>query len=194
MATYVSNAISTILTSQLPFNPATNMAVGIAGGQLSTIILEKTTNMEEWFWTLIGRNRNLVKVCAKENGRYNPIYEKLETYILERYAEQLKQVNLAPSKGEITFDLRDGLFRTPIEDSFEGKTVYLELSNEKTIQAKLQNINEDDSDNEESDSLTIGDNIDLDINDINDIDVRSSKPFKLKEENIIIDDIEFVTP
>jgi hypothetical protein len=69
-----------------------------------------------------------------------------------------------------------------------------ELSNEKTIQAKLQNINEDDSDNEESDSLTIGDNIDLDINDINDIDVRSSKPFKLKEENIIIDDIEFVTP
>jgi hypothetical protein len=66
------------------------------------------------------------------------------------------------------------------------------ISNEKTIQA--QNINEDDSDNEESDCLTIGGNVDLDIDEINDIDVRSSKPFKLKEENIIIDDIEFIVP
>lgn len=66
------------------------------------------------------------------------------------------------------------------------------ISNEKTIQS--QNINEDDSDNEESDCLTIGGNVDLDIDEINDIDVRSSKPFKLKEENIIIDDIEFIVP
>jgi hypothetical protein len=131
-STYISTAISTVLSSQLPFNPATNMALGVIGGQLSGVALSKFDYIGDWFWSFIGSNENIVMISAKERGRYNPIYEKLETYILEKNSQQLKQVNLAPSKGEITIDLRDGLFRKPIEDTYQGMKIYLELSNEKT--------------------------------------------------------------
>jgi SpoVK/Ycf46/Vps4 family AAA+-type ATPase len=114
----------------------TNIAIGMAGGQLISLSLDKFTDIGGWLWALIGRYSNTIKIYANEGGRYNPIYKKMEEYILDQYTQKLVQCNLEPIKGEVTIGLREAIFMKPISVTFEHEdtshTLYLSLSQNKT--------------------------------------------------------------
>lgn len=136
MATIIGTAVGTALATKLPFDTGTNIALGMASGQLITLVIDKFGTVGGWLWTLLGRNRNTIKIYANEGGRYNPIYKKMEEYILDKYTQRLIQCNLAPVKGEVSVGLREALFKKPIEVIFKVKDkshkLWVCLSEEQT--------------------------------------------------------------
>lgn len=136
MSGIIGSAVGTVLATKLPFDNATNITIGMMSGQLITITIEKFGKVGGWIWGLIGRSRNTIKIYANEGGRYNPIYKKMEEYILDKYTKRLVQCNLAPVKGEVSIGLREALFIKPIEVTFKHGTqvhkLWLCLSKEET--------------------------------------------------------------
>ena len=120
MSGIIGSAVGTALATKLPFDTPTNIALGMASGQLITLSIDKFGSFGGWIWKFLGRNKNTIKIYANEGGRYNPIYKKMEEYILDTYTERLVQCNLAPVKGEVSIGLREALFMKPIDVEFES--------------------------------------------------------------------------
>jgi len=123
MSSIIGSAIGTVLATKLPFDNATNIALGMTGGQLVTLSLDRFTKLGGWIWSCIGFNRNTIRIYANEGGRFNPIYKKMEEYILEQYTQQLTQCNLEPIKGEVSIGLREAIFMTPITVQFKHNEI-----------------------------------------------------------------------
>lgn len=136
MAGIIGSAVGTVLATKLPFDSATNIALGMTGGQLVTLSLDKFTSLGGWLWSFIGFSQNTIRINANEGGRFNPIYKKMEEYILEQYTQQLTQCNLEPIKGEVSIGLREAIFMKPISVKFlhenQTHTLYLTLSSQAT--------------------------------------------------------------
>ena len=115
MSSIIGTAAGTLVAAYLPFDASTNIALGMASGQLVTVVLDKMGNVSGWIYSKIGFRRNLVRICPMEKGKINPIYKKMEEYVLNKYMESLMQCNLEPIKGEVTINLRDACFKNPLE-------------------------------------------------------------------------------
>lgn len=115
MSSIIGTAAGTLVAAYLPFDASTNIALGMASGQLVTVVLDKMGNVSGWIYGKIGFRRNVVRICPMEKGKINPIYKKMEEYVLNKYMESLMQCNLEPTKGEVTINLRDACFKNPLE-------------------------------------------------------------------------------
>jgi hypothetical protein len=94
MSSVIGSATGTLVATYLPFDHATNIALGMASGQLVTAVMDKFGNIGGYVYSLFSGSKHTVKVYPTEHGRTNPIYKKLEQYILNGYLEQLSQCNL----------------------------------------------------------------------------------------------------
>lgn len=156
MSAIIGSAVSTLIASQLPFDNSTNIALGMAGGQLISLSLGKFSDVTGWLWQLLGKNVNTIKIHANEGGRYNPIYKKMEEYILQKYTERLIQCNLEPLKGEVSIGLREAMFKKPITVNYSYKNnqthqMYLSLS---TSEASSVETNDSDKSSSSSSSTS----------------------------------------
>jgi len=77
MSSIIGNAVGTVVATQLPFDNATNMALGMASNQLTQGSLRRFGTLTEWIWNHIGWSLKTIKVNVKENGKLNPIHKKL---------------------------------------------------------------------------------------------------------------------
>ena len=118
MSSIIGTAAGTLVAAYLPFDASTNIALGMASGQLVTVVLDKMGNVSGWIYGKIGFRRNVVRICPMEKGKINPIYKKMEEYVLNKYMESLMQCNLEPTKGEVTINLRDACFKNPLEITY----------------------------------------------------------------------------
>jgi ATPase family associated with various cellular activities (AAA) len=122
MSSIIGNAVGTVVATQLPFDNATNMALGMASNQLTQGSLRRFGTVTDWIWKHIGWSLKTIKVNVKENGKLNPIHKKLEDFILNMYVEDLTRCNLVVDKGRIQIGLQDAFFKKPIEMMYSSST------------------------------------------------------------------------
>lgn len=132
MSEIIGDAIGVVIANTLPYSTSVNMSLGMAGGRLATYGMKKFNRFGQWAWSLLGLRYNVVKIYANEGGRLNPIYKKLEKFILEKHTERLYECNLAPLKGEVSIDLREAMFTKPVEIIYQDQKMWLSLSDEQT--------------------------------------------------------------
>lgn len=136
MSSIIGGATGTLVARYLPFDSSTNIALGMASGQIVTFVLDKIGNVTGWIYSRIGYNHNVVRIHSSEKGKVNPIYKKMEEYVLNKYVELLVQCNLEPIKGEVMINLRDACFRKPLEIIVEdGKKLYVQLGETNTSES-----------------------------------------------------------
>ena len=132
---------------------SSKLAVGMAIGQVVTTLINFATRTTFWKGAF-QRNKNYVAICDREDGpdkEKNPIYSKLEEYIIDKYMDEIKKCDLIAAKGEISFSLKNCTMKRPLYDVFNDHDITLRIN-----QTKLK---ESTSDKETSDKLRSTTNI-----------------------------------
>ncbi len=101
MASILSVATSTLASAYLPIDdPSLRMAVSLGINEVvrsGTSYLPGIKKIKEYFQR--GANRVAVFDVDHDNKR-NPIYYRLEEYIISRYLEEIQKCDLVAEKGE----------------------------------------------------------------------------------------------
>ena len=90
-----------------------------------------------------GKNTHVI-VKNKVNGRKNPIYDKLEDYIIDKYIGCIKSCELIPKKGNIIFQINNNDFKDKIKDNHDGVVLNISFCNENE---KNEKSDKNDSNN-----------------------------------------------
>lgn len=73
----------------------------------------------------MGRKTRYIQISVNQKGKLNPIYKKIEDYIIQTKIENLRLCNIVPQKGELCFDLSDATFHKEIENVYKNHKIYL---------------------------------------------------------------------
>ena len=76
-----------------------------------------------------------------DQGRNNPIYDKIEAYIMHRHLEKIKKCPLEPMDGEIILKLKESEFLKYIDETYKGHKIYLRC-NTSAGHEKIQQRNQ----------------------------------------------------
>lgn len=60
-------------------------------------------------------------------SQYGPVFDKLETFIVNKYLQEIRSCELAPRNGELTFSLNQIQLHKPLFDTYKDKEVQLTL-------------------------------------------------------------------
>ena len=134
--------IAGILSSILPIEDTSlKMQVGLLGSQTINYLLSQYNfNIFSYFKK---KNTKLI-IQNKYNDIPNPIYYQLEDYIINKYITEIKNLQLIPKNGEISFSsLNDG--NKNLDDIYEKDKIQLVLNNNQDSsnkdKSKENNIN-----------------------------------------------------
>ncbi len=96
------------------------MIAGTVGHLFFTLLqgLPSVRDVLRWY----ARKPNAVYISAK-----GPIYGKLETYIVNRYVDQIRACELQPRNGKIRYSIDRVQFHRPLFDEYQGAKVQLRL-------------------------------------------------------------------
>ncbi len=122
----VGSLIGVALSSYLPGSePAIKSMVGMMIGntveRFGTRITEYTGTTFLQFWN----SKDNVIIINKTDK--NPIYQKIESYIVHKHLENITKCLLEPMNGEIVFKLKEAQFNKPLIEDFEGHQIYLKI-------------------------------------------------------------------
>jgi len=123
----VASLIGLALAPYLPGSNETakNMiALTLSNLAMSTVSLIPTIRplVNKLYYRFVKTSSILIK-----KDEENPIYGKLEVYILNKYLTELKRCQLQKKVGKIEYTLEHSIFSKTLYDEFNGKKVYLEV-------------------------------------------------------------------
>ena len=104
-----------------------------SGGNKAIKLLKKVTG------NLFINKDNMVTVFKSDT---NPIYQKIQKYIVNKHLAIMNKCLLEPYNGEVIFTIKDSRFKKPIEDKFKGHKIRMSVDCNKTKTSK----EDDDSD------------------------------------------------
>lgn len=85
------------MATYLPFDNHTNIALGMASSQLVALGLKKFVSIYDWVRLFMGRKSRYIQISVNQKGKLNPIYKKIEDYIIETKIENLRLCNIVLS-------------------------------------------------------------------------------------------------
>jgi len=137
----ITQVLSLLIVYYLPIdNEIIKMQVGILlSGMLYNLMDNKYhEKLLKYFW----RKKTHVIINEKINNKSNPIYNKFEDYIIEKYVSNINSCELIPKKGDIIFQINNNDFKDKIIDKYNDKEVYISFSNGSD---KVKNSKENNS-------------------------------------------------
>jgi len=126
----LSQIVSLIISYYLPIeNEMMKMQVGfLLSGVFYTLV---NSNHMEKIKNFIWKRNTHVIINEKINNKNNPIYDKLETYVIDKYVSNVNSCELVPKKGNIVFQINNNDFREVIKDKYNGKILEISFSGSK---------------------------------------------------------------
>ena len=109
-----------VLAPYLPSqSPVLNNMIGLSVGKLGDMVVRG-------FWTRYGKSLqatplwNPARILIRPE---NPLYAKLETYLIEKYRPYLHSCDLVPRNGEVALSLHQALFSRRLWDEYEDHPI-----------------------------------------------------------------------
>ena len=109
-----------VLAPYLPSqSPVLNNMIGLSVGKLGDMVVRE-------FWTRYGKTLQATPLWNRPRiliQPENPLYTKLETYLIEKYRPYLHSCDLVPRNGEVALSLRQVLFSRRLWDEYKEHTI-----------------------------------------------------------------------
>jgi DNA polymerase III delta prime subunit len=119
---HVGALIGATVSQMFPGEKSALLTVGAAvAGDMAFRIAARLPSVST-LMQCVARKPNAVFVTNE-----GPIFQKLETYIVTRYIEQVRACQLEPRNGQITYSLTEIQFHKPLFDEFNGESLQLQL-------------------------------------------------------------------
>ena len=100
----------------------------------------KLSRLSSWFpWF---NKTHTVVIRNKHEGMINPIYTKIEEFIIRQHLEKMVSSDLIPERGEITYSISDERFREKIEIEHNSHKInlYIDISQQSDKQTDITTI------------------------------------------------------
>jgi SpoVK/Ycf46/Vps4 family AAA+-type ATPase len=123
----ISTASATMISDYLPFGSnGLKMTIGMLGGK----IIENLSNSQ--FGNLINKfNKKKNITISEENG--NPLYYKMEEYLIDKFYKDIVKCTFVPKHGEVSISIRDGSFNKQLQDKFNEHIILINFIFEDKI-------------------------------------------------------------
>lgn len=119
---HVGALIGASVSQMFPGEKSALLTIGAAvAGDLAFRVASRLPSVST-LMQCVARKPNAVFVTNE-----GPIFQKLETYIVTRYIEQVRACQLEPRNGQITYSLAEIQFHKPLFDEFDGQQLQLQL-------------------------------------------------------------------
>ena len=120
-----STLIAGLISNYLPIKgDIIKLQIGMVLSQLiDKLMASKFTNLFNFF----KKKNNELVVKSMYNGIINPIYTKLEEYIINKFIDNIKSLQLVPIKGEINFIINDNNTYKSIWDLYNKHKIKIEI-------------------------------------------------------------------
>ncbi len=175
MTSYVGNILASIATQYLPIEDmSVKLTVGLMINELTNHVISYSRNKI---------SESLVNPCKKKdvtvkisNVQNNPIYYKLEEYMVNKFYDEIMDCNFIPKNGDINISLKPSSFKRRVEDKFKNHIVYLsleEINKEYFIIMEIKNVKDIKIYNEYITTVS------------SDIDKQVSRLLKIHKPNIV---------
>jgi len=109
--------ISSIVSTLIPFKDSMlKVQIGLMVGEIVRIIIQNKNSIR---WMPFNQKKQVIIFNKNEKNDVNPIYYKLEEYIINKCFNDMKTFELVPKKGELTlsiFDNREAKLQVVWED------------------------------------------------------------------------------
>ena len=117
-----------------------NSMIGAMAGNFIQNIGDKALGISQGIFGKLFANRYNTVTISKSDE--NPIYLKIQKYIVNKHLKIMNKCLLEPHNGEIIFTIKDSRFKKSITDKFQSHTMTLQISNEKPTDEKTKDISE----------------------------------------------------
>ena len=147
------DGLGTILGIALgPYLPGDNETVkSMLGATIGNFTMNLGRKVISTSTGLVGKCFNKKYYCLTvDKEENNPIYLKIQKYIVNKHLEIMNKCKLEPHNGEIIFTIKDSRFRKPITDTFKGHTMILKIN---SSQKSKSSTNSDGSTNNNTNAI-----------------------------------------
>ena len=103
--------------------------IGIISSQFITLLLSKCSKLS--LLQYFRGNKNKLLISNRYDNRVNPIYYNVEEYFIKRYISEIKNLQLVPKNGEISFTADQQEFKKELKDIYKDHEIILEINAEK---------------------------------------------------------------
>lgn len=123
-----SALIGGIISYLIPIEDnSVKIQLGLVGSQLFNVLLEKT-NFN--FFNYFRGNNNQLIISDKYEEALNPIFYQVEEYFIKKYISEIKNLQLVPKNGEISFSSYKQDFRKELKDMYHNHEIILKVNSE----------------------------------------------------------------
>lgn len=137
MTSYIGGAAAAVIVSYLPIEEnSVKLAVGMAVGELVNGLVRNLSNigpLSNYFtW-----GKSYVTICdTDDKEEENPIYKKMEEYILYKWISNIKKCDLIADKGEISYSLKNSSMKRDLVDTYNNHQITIKVNQTKVTDDK----------------------------------------------------------
>ena len=147
-----SVVIGGLISSYLPIEDnSLKVQLGILGSQAITYIFNKSNfRIFDYF----RRQEHKLLIFNKYENSVNPIFYHIEEYFIKKYISEIKNLQLIPKNGDITFSSSQQEFRKELIDIYNNHQIKLSINRDDSISNNDQSKNKN-ADNSQKSSIMI---------------------------------------